>query len=124
MEWNCQCGAANSTRFCTKCGVHAPFIFCKICDRGHLSRQRIYRLSGPAVFIGMLFLIPSVLGMIFCGLAIAVSLYAGSGSNVIAIGVLFGWGLLFFVSGLFGWLLTMKKDVLKCSTCGAVVSAS
>jgi hypothetical protein len=35
-----------------------------------------------------------------------------------------GWGLCtlipFFASGLLGWLLVMKKQGLKCSTCGAV----
>lgn len=29
-----------------------------------------------------------------------------------------------FVSGLLGWLLVMKKRVLKCSVCGAVINAS
>lgn len=30
----------------------------------------------------------------------------------------------FFVSGLLGWLLVMKKQVLRCNVCGAVISAS
>jgi hypothetical protein len=34
------------------------------------------------------------------------------------------WGIAFFVGGLFGWLLVMKKRVLQCSICGATVSAS
>lgn len=37
---------------------------------------------------------------------------------------LIGWGTAFFVSGLLGWLLVMKKRVLQCDVCGAIVSAS
>lgn len=33
-------------------------------------------------------------------------------------------GIACFVSGLIGWLLVMKKDVLQCDNCGAVVNAS
>ena len=33
-------------------------------------------------------------------------------------------GVTSFVGGLLGWLLVMRKRVLKCSACGAVVSAS
>ena len=29
-----------------------------------------------------------------------------------------------FVGGIFGWLLVMKKRVLQCSICGAVINAS
>jgi hypothetical protein len=32
--------------------------------------------------------------------------------------------ILAFVSGLLGWLLVMKKRVLQCGLCGAVVNAS
>jgi len=28
-----------------------------------------------------------------------------------------------FVGGIFGWLLVMKKDILQCSRCSAVVAA-
>jgi hypothetical protein len=33
-------------------------------------------------------------------------------------------GVAFFVAGLLGWLLVMKKRVLQCSVCGAVINAS
>lgn len=36
---------------------------------------------------------------------------------------LFG-ALMCFVSGLLGWLLVMRKKVLQCASCGAVVAAS
>jgi len=37
---------------------------CKICERGTLVRKKVFRMSGPVVFIGFVFLIPSVLGII------------------------------------------------------------
>lgn len=33
-------------------------------------------------------------------------------------------GISSFIGGLLGWLLVMKKKVLQCNTCGAVVAAS
>jgi hypothetical protein len=33
-------------------------------------------------------------------------------------------GITFFVSGLLGWLLVMRKRILQCDVCGAVVTAS
>ena len=33
-------------------------------------------------------------------------------------------GIIFFVGGLLGWLLVMRKRVLQCNVCGAVVNAS
>lgn len=39
-------------------------------------------------------------------------------------GFAIGLGISSFVGGLLGWLLVMKKRVLQCSVCGAVVNAS
>jgi len=201
---------------------------CKICDSGALRLKKVHRLSGPAVAIGFILLIPSVLGMLFCAVILlgfntsvgaalgvnakdsgrpyqnafdasfrrscaqstklksqaegrlpsqqqieeycecALSGYKGSGLTtetaesctqrvndgtldtpspdvdalysrdnpnatnagvITAVSVLgnaffIGWGVAFFVSGLLGWLLVMKKRVLQCEVCGAVVSAS
>lgn len=201
---------------------------CKICDSGTLRLKEVHRLSGPAVAIGFILLIPSVLGMLSCaamllafntsvGAALGINsngsrqpyqsafdadfrrscaqstrlrsqdevrfpsqqqieeycecslssykesgsvretaesctqrvnegtldtpsrdvdaLYSGTVSNVkqdaplAAVSVLgnaffIGWGVAFFVSGLLGWLLVMKKRVLQCDVCGAVVNAS
>jgi len=201
---------------------------CKICDSGTLRLKEVRRLSGPAVAIGFILLIPSVLGMLSCaamllafntsvGTALGINtnasrqpsqsafdanfrqscarstrlrsqeegrlpsqqqieeycecalssykesgsvgetaesctqkvnegtldspgrdvdaLYSGTVSNVrqdaplAAVSVLgnaffIGWGVAFFVSGLLGWLLLMKKRVLQCDVCGAVVNAS
>lgn len=197
---------------------------CKICDRGTLISKKAFRLSGPAVAIGFILLIPSILGMLSCvvmllafntsvGAALGVnanssgrpyqstedakfrkncedafsqvsselpgtsapqycecmlstykqtdslegagrtcadkglngtleepsedvvSLYSSNASKatnaglITAVSVLgnaffIGWGIAFFVSGLLGWLLVMKKRVLQCDVCGAVVNAS
>jgi hypothetical protein len=43
---------------------------------------------------------------------------------VIGSGLAIALGIAFFVSGLLGWLLVMKKRVLQCSMCGAVINAS
>src|SRR3989442_14471345 len=40
-------------------------IKCKTCDRGTLTTQRKYRMSGIVVLIGFILLIPSVLGILF-----------------------------------------------------------
>lgn len=197
---------------------------CKICDRGTLISKRLRRLSGPAVAIGFILLIPSVIGMISCavmflafnstvGAALGINakgsghlyqsaeeakfrrgckegfleatpplqgvsvpqfcecvlsvyketgsvegasqtctdrgfagtleqpnqdveaLYSSDISNATKAGLttavgfvgnafLLGLGIALFVSGLLGWLLTMKKRVLQCDVCGAVVNAS
>jgi hypothetical protein len=201
---------------------------CKICDSGTLRLKEVHRLSGPAVAIGFILLIPSVLGMLSCAAMLLVfntsvgatlginanvsrhlhqnafdadfrrscaestrlrsqdegrfpsqqqieeycecalssykesgsvmetsesctrrvnegtldtpsrdvdALYSGAASNakqdatLAAVSVLgnaffIGWGVAFFVSGLLGWLLVMKKRVLQCDVCGAVVNAS
>ena len=53
-----------------------------------------------------------------------------SGSHIEAAARLFGGvssvvlGLISFVGGLLGWLLVMRKRVLQCGLCGAVVGAS
>jgi hypothetical protein len=44
------------------------FLICKICDAGTLQRKSVYRMSGPAVIIGYILLIPSILGIAFSAL--------------------------------------------------------
>ncbi len=46
----------------------SSYLTCKVCDRGALSSKKVYRLSGPAVVIGYILLIPSILGIISCAL--------------------------------------------------------
>jgi hypothetical protein len=90
-------------------------------------------MSGPVVVIGYILLIPSFLSMLFCVIAIALAFGAGFAEKtdpisqrimigVSSIGLIFGVSC--FVAGLLGWLLVMKKKILICSICGAVVNAS
>lgn len=195
----------------------SDFPLCKICDRGSLEPKKIFRMSGPVVAIGYIFLIPSVVGIVF---SVFLFIYAASFAGRAAIrstvtqevdvtqpriagaiqdmrelgiaeskihdvltlayqqfppeiplpdttlgmgrrvvveeaidAVHDNWitenanaqrlhpqanlwvssietgfalviGISSFVGGLLGWLLVMKKRVLKCSACGAVVNAS
>jgi len=151
-------------------------------------RKTKYRMSGCVVFIGYILLIPSVLGMLVGGLALAgvfgaasqmpqairdevskelraasvpesivaqvqegktvpeseleglppeqreavkkaemdaSASMAGAGVGAVLAG---GMAIFVFVSslvgGLLGWLLVMKKKILQCTNCGAVVAAS
>jgi hypothetical protein len=102
---------------------------CKVCERGVLVPKKIYRMSGPVVVIGFIFLIPCILGMLLAALlftalvapnVIGVAVYRTGFITTIALGL----GISSFVGGLLGWLLVMKKRVLQCSVCGATVSAS
>ncbi len=107
---------------------------CKICDRGTLMLRKIRRLSGPAVAIGYILLIPSILGVVGCAILLFVSLLAGvagaAHGSAFATAFAGTWSIAFvssgmgcFVFGLLGWLLIMKKHVLQCGYCGAVVNA-
>lgn len=108
---------------------------CKICDRGTLLPRKIRRLSGPAVAIGYILLIPSILGTAACAILLIVSLFAAvtSAAHGSAFATAFAgaWsiavvsgGISCFVFGLVGWLLIMKKQVLQCVYCGAAVDAA
>lgn len=107
---------------------------CKICDRGTLMHRKIRRLSGPAVAIGYILLSPSIVGIAACAILLVISLFAGvaGAAHGSAIATAFAGigsvafiylGICSFVFGLLGWLLIMKKDVLQCGYCGAVVNA-
>jgi hypothetical protein len=155
-----------------------------------MTRKRVYRMSGPAVVIGFILLIPSILGILFGGLTFIVSIVGGSQkpnldvvrnairtelksehvpaaiiddiaadkhidedrltpltssqqlavrsaelkltspNAVPAAAACCGGGFSViivigsFVGGLLGWLLVMRKTVLQCFRCGAVVAAS
>lgn len=104
-------------------------ITCKICDQGRLTKTKKYRLSGPVVFIGYVLLVPSILGVLFSIMSFVEvsSMASGTGPTAasgIAGGITVFIGIAFFVSGLLGWLLVMKKQVLQCGTCGAAVNTA
>ena len=77
-------------------------------------------MSEPVATIGKILLIPSFLGIIL-GVASAVMAFTSVKSGGVVAGAIVA--VASFVSGLLGWLLIMKKDVLKCNSCGAVVPA-
>jgi hypothetical protein len=104
-------------------------ITCKVCDRGALLSVKVRRLSGPAVAIGYLLLVPSVIVMAICSATILASVLGALsgdrtgmavGSAVDAFSTFIGVSA--FIGGLLGWLLIMKKRVLKCSFCSATVN--
>jgi hypothetical protein len=106
---------------------------CKVCDAGTLLRRKKFRMSGPVVAIGYIFLIPSILGIIFSAFMLFTAASLPHAANDVASadmatgiagGVAIFFGIASFVGGLIGWLLVMKKQVLECNTCKAVVSAS
>jgi len=53
----------------------------------------------------------------------AATIGAGVGTAV-AGGLSFGVIVMSFIGGLLGWLLVMKKKILKCNACGSIVAAS
>ena len=103
---------------------------CKVCDKGALVRQKIYRMSAPVVVIGYILLIPSVIGILISALMLAGIIANSSGdtgviaAQTLAGGIVFVFGIASFVGGLLGWLLVMKKKVLRCSVCSSTVNAS
>lgn len=110
----------------------APILTCRVCTQGSLEKKRISRMSTPVVIIGYIILTPSVIGIIISALMLFGVISAASNSTDsasqagagIAAGMVIFFGIGCFVAGLLGWLLVMKKRVLQCSTCGAVVNAS
>ena len=147
MAWTCPCGTSNgdNRQSCRACNrplfdhprpeavQRAPeqaaqyYPLCKVCERGALVPRRVYRMSGPVVAIGFILLIPPVLGMIVCGLmflGVTATSKTPDNATILAGGLSLGFGIACFVSGLLGWLLIMKKRVLQCAVCGAVIGAS
>jgi hypothetical protein len=100
--------------------TRSSYLTCKICDRGTLVSKKVHRMSTPVVVIGYILLIPCICGIVFCGLVMA-ALVSNRDANAVTMGIPFGIAVCLFVSGLLGWLLVMKKRVLKCTFCGAVV---
>lgn len=163
---------------------------CQVCGQGVMTRKRVFRMSGPAVVIGFILLIPSILGILFGGLTMlftiigsstaptadsqiqqvktqlvslhiprdivedvaagkrideirlanltpdqrmqvrAAELKVSTAKAVPGLAACCGGGFSVmimigsFVGGLLGWLLIMRKTVLQCFRCGAVVAAS
>ena len=98
---------------------------CQTCGMGSLRLEKRYRMSTPVVAIGFIILIPSVLFVIICVVTMfrVAALPTSDGSSM-ATGIMFFFAIGAFVSGLLGWLLIMKKKVLSCTHCSAIVPAS
>ena len=43
-----------------------PTIPCRLCGQGYLYTVKVHRLSGPAVYIGYIFLMPSLAAIALC----------------------------------------------------------
>ena len=112
-------------------------IDCQACrTSGSMQATTIPRFSGIVRVIGVILVIPSILGMCLAGILL-LSFFAGmsqmsaaqsdaelAGQAVgSAIGVIFIViiGIVSFVSGLIGWLLLMSKKVFKCVVCTFVM---
>jgi hypothetical protein len=138
---NCGQPFAPEAKFCGNCGgattnpaANTPQVVggqpgprCRICGVGTLRLEKRYRMSAPVVVIGYILLVPSVLGMFFSVLTMfSVAGHSSTNNEVSAVagGLVFFLAVAFFVSGLFGWILVMKKKVLCCEHCSAVVPAS
>lgn len=82
-------------------------------------------MSTPVVVIGFILLIPSAVVLFFgAALFCFVMITQNTGTAIVTGGFAVIIGISSFVGGLLGWLLVMKKRVLQCSVCGAVVNAS
>lgn len=106
-------------------------IQCKTCDEGELVSKKKYRMSGIVVFIGYIFLIPSFLGVLVSSFFLIAAIFSASATDVDtgAVTAVFGGISIFIfissiVGDLLGWLLVMKKRVLQCSFCRAIVAVS
>lgn len=116
-------------------------ITCKVCDKGSLHLKTVNRFSPPVVVIGWVFVVPSVFGILASigfGILMLIST-AGASAQAgdeattqagvilgggIGIGGAVCMGITSLVSGLLGYLLIMRKRVLKCDNCGATTTAS
>lgn len=100
---------------------------CKVCDVGALERKQVRRMSAIVVLIGYVILAPSVLGIVVSLIAfyrISTDAAISSGAGAVSAVMSIGFALVFLVGGLLGWLLIMKKQILQCNNCGAVIAAS
>ncbi len=112
----------------------ASHVQCKTCGVGAMVRQSVYRMSPVVVVIGYLLLVPPILGMAFFALVMfggGVGALSGGNGGTAAAGagsLGMGVGLCGFVSslisGVLGFLLVMKKKILRCNECGATIAAS
>lgn len=98
---------------------------CQTCGGGPLRLEKVYRMSTPVVVIGYIILVPSLLWVIGCVISMfSLASQPSSEGSSLATGMAFFLAVAGFVGGLLGWLLIMKKKVLRCMQCSATVQAS
>jgi len=93
---------------------------CKVCDAGTMRQREVHRNNGRLVDIGYVLLAPSIPSIVICALAYG-TLHSGVTSTVVSGDVFLLLGIAAFVSGVIGWMLIMKKQILVCNVCRAVV---
>jgi hypothetical protein len=133
MKFCGQCGAATNPAGSASTAAPPPAPFgiqsrpqCRTCGIGTLRLEKRYRMSTPVVVIGYVLLVPSLFGVLVCVLAIlrVATLESSDTASTAVGGILFFFALAALVGGLLGWLLIMKKKVLCCAHCSAIVPAS
>ncbi len=84
---------------------------------------KVSKFSGIVQFIGYVFVVPSVLGVILCVMAMfnVAGHDTGDDAQAMAIGMLVVFAIISLVGGLIGWILIMKKRVFKCTACGHII---
>ena len=97
-------------------------IICKVCGRGELKRKKIFRFNLPVVLIGFFVLIPGLIGM-WVGLSMFTSMPADPAMLVSTMLLGFVITCVSFIGSLLGWFLTMRRAVLRCSICSAIINA-
>jgi len=96
-----------------------------------MNATKIGRFSGIVRFIGYIFVIPSVLGIV-ASVVMAIAVVGTSaemaetdavaaGVGAMAVGTCIIFGISSLVGGLIGWILIMKKKVFKCIKCGHII---
>ena len=104
---------------------------CRICSNGTIVDTKVYRNSKVVVAIGYILLVLSPLGLLFAVAGLVAALKPAEGDfktlkdleKGLAQAGAIVIGFLSLLGALFGWLLVMKKKVLKCNQCGVEVPA-
>ena len=112
-------------------------IDCQTCrSRGSMLKTTVPRFSGIVRVIGVILVIPSLLGMFFSVIMLGITILGAMSSpsahsdaevtgKVIGFGIMGGFivfiGICSLVSGLLGYLLLLNRKVFQCQRCGFVL---
>lgn len=106
-----------------------PTILCKVCEQGELERTSQYRLGNGLGVIGtiiaVLATVAIALAAIFAAVGAAMSDGSSHGRGTFEFGVAAAMlGSSGISSLIIGLLLAVRRTVLRCPTCGAIIEAS